>query len=99
MHFIFSTTHASAFHIDLTTLVDVTYELVPRRNEGSSEAQVNQAVIPEDLNQSSVVELSNTAQEGKPRRIILYFTSYAVTSIFICLYLIVHLSCRSSMKL
>ena len=50
-NFIFYTTHASAFHIDMTTLADGTYELVSGTNEGIFEAQVNQAVIPEDLNQ------------------------------------------------
>jgi len=35
----------------MTTLADGTYELVSGTNEGIFEAQVNQAVIPEDLNQ------------------------------------------------
>ena len=56
------------FHIDTTTLADGMYELVPENNEGGNlEAQVNRAIIIEDLNPSSVADLTNTAQEGKPR--------------------------------
>ena len=68
MNFIFSTTHTYTFHIDMTTLDDGTYELVPESNEGgNSEAHVNQAVITKDLSQSLVADLTNTAQEVKPR--------------------------------
>jgi hypothetical protein len=60
-----------AYHVDLTTLADGTYELIPEPNEGISEAQVN---IVEDLseapNQGSedtdITDPSLTS-EGKPR--------------------------------
>ena len=40
------------FHIDLTTLADGTYELVPESESEQREAQVNLTEITEDLNQS-----------------------------------------------
>jgi hypothetical protein len=38
-----------AYHVDLTTLADDTYELIPEPNEGISEAQVN---VTEDLSEA-----------------------------------------------
>ena len=55
------------FHIDLTTLADGTYELVPESEREQREAQVNLTKITEDLNQSSEEPKASSAQEGKPR--------------------------------
>jgi hypothetical protein len=61
----------TAYHVDLTTLTDGTYELILEPNEGIFEAEEN---VTEDLteapNQSSeVINIPdpNLAQEGKPR--------------------------------
>ena len=54
-------------HIDLTTLADGTYELVPESESEQREAQVNLTEITEDLNQSSEEAKASSAQEGKPR--------------------------------
>ena len=62
-----TTTHACAFHTDLTTLADGTYELVPESESERREAQVNLTEIAEDLNQSSEEPNASSAQEGKPR--------------------------------
>ena len=61
------TTHAFASHIDLTTLADGTYELVPESESEQRKAQVNLTEIAEDLNQSSEEPKASSAQEGKPR--------------------------------
>ena len=53
-------------HIDLTTLADGTYELVPESESEQREAQVNLTEIAEDLNQSSEEPKASSAQEGKP---------------------------------
>jgi len=47
------TTHAYASHIDLTTLADSTYELVPESESEQREAQVNLTEATEDPNQIS----------------------------------------------
>ena len=54
------------FHIDLTTLADGTYELVPESESEQREAQVNLTEITEDLNPSSKEPKASSAQEGKP---------------------------------
>ena len=54
-------------HIDLTTLADGTYELVPESESEKREAQVNLTEITEDLNQSSEEPKASFAQEGKLR--------------------------------
>ena len=59
------TTHACASHIDLTTLADGTYELVPESESEKREAQVNLTEITE--HQSSEEPKASSAQEGKPR--------------------------------
>ena len=61
------TTHACASHIDLTTLADGMYKLVPESESEQREAQVNLTEITEDLNQSSEEPKASSAQEGKPR--------------------------------
>jgi hypothetical protein len=78
-----------AYHVDLTTLADGTYELIPEPDKGISEAQVN---ITKDLseapNQGSedtdLTDLSLTS-EGKPRCITQYFK--------FCTYIVIYLSC------
>ena len=55
------------FHIDLTTLADGMYELVPESESEQREAQVNLTEITKDLNQSSEEPKASFAQEGKPR--------------------------------
>ena len=44
------TTHAYASHIDLTTLADGTYELVPESESEQREAQVNLTEATKDPN-------------------------------------------------
>ena len=53
--------------MDLTTLANGTYELVPESESEQREAQVNLTEITEDLNQSSEEPKASFAQEGKPR--------------------------------
>jgi hypothetical protein len=60
-----------AYHVDLTTLADGTYELIPEPEEGISEAQVN---VAEDLFEAPNQGLEDTditdpslTSEGKPR--------------------------------
>ena len=60
-------THAYAFHIESTTLLDGTYELVPESEIEQREAQVNLTEATEDLNQSSEEPKASSAQEGKPQ--------------------------------
>jgi hypothetical protein len=65
-----------AYHVDLTTLTDGTYELIPEPDEGISEAQVNVAKgLSEALNPGSednnITDPSLTS-EGKPRCITQY---------------------------
>jgi hypothetical protein len=83
-----------AYHVDLTTLADGTYELIPEPDEGISEAQVN---IIEDLskapNQGSedtdITDPSLTS-EGKPRCITQYFK--------LCAYIVIYLYCALSSR-
>ena len=59
-----------AFHIDTTTLMDGTYELIPESDGGDPEVQVNAAELTEALNQSSKepkAVLASDYREGKPR--------------------------------
>ena len=42
-----------AFHIGTTTLMDGTYELIPKSDRGDPEVQVNAAELTEAPNQSS----------------------------------------------
>ena len=56
-----TTTHACAFDIDLTTLADGTYELVPESESEQREAQVNLTEAVEDPNQSSEEPKANFA--------------------------------------
>ena len=82
------TTHAYASHIDLTTLADGTYELVPESESEQREAQVNLTEATEDPNQVSEEPKASYAQEGKSRSMTYYFQLYATY----CFYILVHLS-------
>ena len=53
MNNITKVTHMYAFHIDMTTLADGTYELVPESESEQREAQANLTQVIEDSNQSS----------------------------------------------
>jgi hypothetical protein len=60
-----------AYHVDLTTLADGTYELIPKTDEGISEAQVN---IAKGLSEAPNLGSKDTditdpclTSEGKPR--------------------------------
>jgi hypothetical protein len=83
-----------AYHVDLTTLTDGTYELIPEPDEGISEAQVNVAKgLSEALNPGSednnITDPSLTS-EGKPRCITQYFK--------LCTYIVIYLSCALSAR-
>ena len=67
------TTHACAFHIDTTSLVDENYELAPESESELQEAQVNLTEAAQDPNPSSEEPRSSYAQEGKPRSMSYYF--------------------------
>jgi hypothetical protein len=59
-----------AYHVDLTTLADGTYELIPEPGEGISEAQVNVAkglskALNPGLEDTNITDPSLTS-EGKP---------------------------------
>jgi len=91
MNSITKVTHMYAFHIDLTTLADGTYELVPESESEQREAQVNLTEVAQDPNQSLEDPKPNYAQEGMPRSITYYVQIYATYYS----YILVHLSCRS----
>ena len=82
------TTHTYASHIDLTTLADSTYELVPESESEQDEAQVNLTEAIEDPNQVSEEPKASYAQEGKPRSMTYYLQLYATY----CFYILVNLS-------
>jgi len=59
-----------ALHIDTTTLLDGTYELIPESDGGDLETQVNTAELTEAPDQSSEeprAEIVSNYREGKPR--------------------------------
>jgi hypothetical protein len=87
-----------AYHVDLTTLADGTYELIPEPDEGIFEAQVNVTEdLSEALNQGSedtdITDPSLTSK-GKPR----YITQYFKLCTYIVIYLYCALSSRSCYK-
>ena len=56
-----------ALHIDTTILTDGTYELIPESEGGDQEAQVNSAILIEDLDQSPKepkTDLASDYREG-----------------------------------
>ena len=59
-----------ASHIDTTVLADGKYELIPESEGVDQEAQVNAAILTEDLDQSPEepkADLVSDYREGKPR--------------------------------
>ena len=82
-----TTTHAYAFHIDTTTLIDGTYELVPESESEQREAQVNLTEAAQDPNPSSEEPRSSYAQEGKPRSMSYYFKfmQFIIVPIYLCI--------------
>jgi hypothetical protein len=60
-----------AYHVDLTTLADGTYELIPEPDEGISEAQVNIAKglseAPNPDSEDTDITNPSLTSEGKPR--------------------------------
>jgi hypothetical protein len=83
-----------AYHVDLTTLANGTYELIPEPNEGISEAQVNIAKgLSEALNpglEDTDIPDPSLTSEGKPRCITQYFK--------LCTYIVIYLSCALSSR-
>jgi hypothetical protein len=60
-----------ASHVDLLTLADGTYELIPEPDEGISEAQANVAKnlseAPDQGSEYTDITDPNLTSEGKPR--------------------------------
>ena len=78
-------------HIETTSLVDGTYELIQEPDEDFSEAQINTMELTEDLNSNSEEPQPTDfidIDTGKPRCIILLFQIMQ----FIVIILLVHLS-------
>ena len=80
-------TLACAFHIDMTTLADGTYELVPESESEQREAQVNLTEVTEDPNPISEEPRTNYAQKGKPRSMSYYFKfmQFIIVPIYLCI--------------
>jgi hypothetical protein len=83
-----------AYHVDLTTLAYDTYELIPKPDDGISEAQVN---ITKGLSEAPNLGSEDTdildpslTSEGKPRCITQYFK--------LCTYIVIYLSCALSAR-
>jgi hypothetical protein len=83
-----------AYHVDLTTLADGTYELIPELDEGIFEAQVNITKgLSKALNPGSEdTEIPDPCltSEGKPWCITQYFR--------LCTYIVIYLSCALSAR-
>ncbi len=75
-------------HIESATLPDGVYELVTDQEPEQQDAQANAAEVTEASNQSSEAQLTNPAQEGKPRSINPIFQ----TSCNLYIHLFAHLS-------
>jgi hypothetical protein len=69
-------------HIESTTLVDGTYELVPESESEQREAQVNLTEVVENLNQSLEEPPTSFSQEGKTWCMILVFQLMQLLFIF-----------------
>ena len=76
-----------ASHIDTTTLIDGTYELVPKSESEQREAQVNLTEATEDPNPNPEEPKTNYAQEGKPRSMSSYFKfmQLIIVPIYLCI--------------
>jgi hypothetical protein len=81
-----------AYHVDLTTLADGTYELIPEPDEGISEAQVNIAEdhskAPNQGSEDTDITDPSLTNEGKPRCITQYFK--------LCTYIVIYPYCALS---
>jgi hypothetical protein len=71
-------------HIELTTLADGTYDLVPEPESEQREAQDNLIEVAEDPNQSSKEPPTSFAQEGKPQCMIPVFQFMQLLFLFTC---------------
>jgi hypothetical protein len=84
-----------AYHVDLTTLADGTYELIPEPDEAISKAQVNFAKglseAPNPGSEDTEITNPSLTSEGKPRCI----TQYFKLCTYIVIYLYYALSSRS----
>ena len=82
-------------HIETTSLVDGTYELIQEPDEDFSEAQINTMELTEDLNSNSEepqpTEFIDT-NIGKPRCIILLFQIMQLMLLFICAFKLLELN-------
>ena len=75
-----------AFHIDMTTLANGTYELVPESKSEQREAQVNLTEATQDPNQVSKEPKASYAQEGNPRAGPTIFNIMPlIVSIYLCI--------------
>jgi hypothetical protein len=72
-------------HIDLTTLADGTYNLVPESESEQQEAQVNLIAVAEDPDQRLEEAPTSFTQEGKPRCMIAVFKLCNYCSFYLCI--------------
>ena len=76
-------------HIETTSLVDGTYELIQEPDEDFSEAQINNMELTEDLNSNSKEPQPTDfidIDTGKPRCIILLFQIMQfIVTIYLCI--------------
>jgi len=76
-------------HIETTSLVDGTYELIQEPDEDFSEAQINTMELTEDLNSNSKEPQPTDfidIDTGKPRCIILLFQIMQfIVTIYLCI--------------
>ena len=81
------TTHPCASHIDTTTLVDGTYELVPESESEQREVQLDLTEATEDPNSNPEEPKTSYAQEGKPRSMSYYFKlmQLIIVPIYLCI--------------
>ena len=70
-------------HIESVNLADGDYELVPADSRAEQEVNLNCANLPQDLGQTPEAFLLDSAQEGKPRRIIPLFFELSFSYLFI----------------
>ena len=76
-------THNLALHIETVNLVDGDYELVPADSRAEQKVNLNCANLSQDLGQAPEAFLPDSAQEGKPRSIILLFSELSFSYLFI----------------
>ena len=78
-----------ASHVDTTVLADGTYELTPESEGGDQEAQVNDATLTKDPDQSleePKADLASDYRVGKPRTEIQYFKLCTLYTTYLCIY-------------